>query len=213
MSIVFYYGSGSPFGWKVWLALEHKQLPYELKQLSMSGGDLRQPEYLAINPRGKVPALVDDGVTLWESAAILEYIEDRYPEHPLLPRDLGDRAKVRRIAVEAVSYLYPPQRRLFEYTLFRPDGNADSVLIAETLADLRRELAYFSKVLQGDFFAGSLSIADFTIYPLLALLKRLHQKQPQHGVDSLIDVRLGAFMQRIEQLPYFAKTLPPHWKG
>ena len=213
MAITFYYGSGSPFSWNVWLALEHKQLRYELKLMSLQGGDLKTPAYLAINPRGKVPALVDDDVVLWESAAIVEYLEERYPEHPVLPRNPRDRAMARRLAAEADHYLYPVVRRLMEQTLFRPDGSGDSTHIALVLADLRRELDYFEGALCGDYCAGSLSIADFTLYPLLALVRRLHAKQPQHGAGTRIGARLAAFMQRIEQLPYFVKTTPPHWKG
>lgn len=213
MAITFYYGSGSPFSWNVWLALEHKQLRYELKLMSLQGGDLKTPAYLAINPRGKVPALVDDDVILWESAAIVEYLEERYPEHPVLPRNPRDRAMARRMAAEADHYLYPVVRRLMEQTLFRPDGGGDSTHIVLALADLRRELDYFECALRGDYCVSSLSIADFTLYPLLALVRRLHAKQSQHGAGSLIGPRLAAFMQRIEQLPYFVKTTPPHWKG
>jgi glutathione S-transferase len=67
MTITFYYGSGSPFAWYVWLVLEHKQLPYELKLMSLLGADLKTPDYLAMNPHGKVPVLVDDGFVLSES--------------------------------------------------------------------------------------------------------------------------------------------------
>jgi len=51
MPLTFYYGSGSPYSWRVWFALEHKRIPYELKVLSFSAGDLKKPEYAAINPR------------------------------------------------------------------------------------------------------------------------------------------------------------------
>ena len=51
MTIRFYYGSGSPFSWKVWLALEHKQLSYNFNVLSLQQGEQKTPEYLAINSR------------------------------------------------------------------------------------------------------------------------------------------------------------------
>lgn len=212
MAITFYYGSGSPFSWKVWLALEHKQLPYEFKRMSLQSGGLKKPEYLAINPRGKVPALMDDGVALWESTAIVEYLEERYPDRPIFPRNPRDRAIARRVTAEANHYLYPVERRLFEQTLFRSEGGGDPAEIALALTDLRSELTHFEGALHDDYFAGVLSVADFTLYPMLALVKRLHDKQPQHGAGSLIGPRLEAFMQRIEQLPYFVKTIPPHWQ-
>ncbi|MGD0959922.1 MAG: glutathione S-transferase family protein [Methylomonas sp.] len=214
MSIKFYYGSGSPFAWNVWLALEHKQLPYEFHLLSFRNGELKQPEYLAINPRGKVPALLDDDFALWESSTIVEYLEERYPDRPLFPADARRRAIVRRISAEAYSYFYPILRRLMEETLLRSDGDGggDPAVIALARQDLSRELDYFDSLLAGDYFAGAISAADFTLYPLLALVKRLHERQPEHGVGSLIHPKLAGFMARIEQLPYFKKTIPPHWK-
>jgi len=213
MAITFYYGSGSPFSWKVWLALEHKQLPYELKVLSLQQGEQKKPEYLSINPRGKVPALIDDGCAIWDSAAIVEYLEERYPERPLLPRDLHQRAIARRVVAESNQYLYSAVRRLLEQTLLRTDGGGDGAEIALALKGLQRELSYYENALHGDYFAGPLSLADFTLYPMLALIKRLHDKQPQHGAGMLLGPRFAAFMQRIEQLPYFAQTFPPHWKA
>ena len=139
-------------------------------------------------------------------------MEERYPERPILPHDLGERAIARRIVAEANQYLYPPLRRLLEQTLFRPDGGGDMAEIALALKDLQRELAYFEEVLDGAYFAGSLSLADFTLYPMLALIKRLHDKQPRHAAGALLGPKLVAFMSSIEHLPYFAKTFPPHWK-
>ena len=79
MSIVLYYGSGSPYAWRVQLALEHKALPYERKVLSFSAGDTRKPEFLALNPRHRVPVIVDGDFVLYESNAIVEYLDEAYP--------------------------------------------------------------------------------------------------------------------------------------
>lgn len=101
MPIVFFYGSGSPYAWKVWLALEHKRLSYELRVLSFQAGDMRKPDFLRINPRGKVPALLDGNEALFESSAIVEHLDDAYPADPLWPGGLAARAYARRIAAEA----------------------------------------------------------------------------------------------------------------
>lgn len=67
--------------------------------IAPSGGEHRQPAYLAINPQGRVPALrTDDGALLIQSPAIIEYLEERYPQVPLLPDDLLARAQVRGVA-------------------------------------------------------------------------------------------------------------------
>src|SRR5215470_14206404 len=131
MTLTFYCGSGSPYAWKVWLALEHKQIPYDFKLLSFDRGDLRTPEFRAINPRGQVPAIVDNGFALWESTAIVEYLEERYPQQPLLPRDAAERATVRRLMLEADNHLYAAQSDLTNATLYRAAGAAeDSAVIA-----------------------------------------------------------------------------------
>ena len=110
MAFDFYHGHGSPYSWRVWLALEHKAIPYELKVLSFASGDTRKPEFVALNPRHQVPTIVDDGFALWESLAILEYLEERFPStdatRSLFPGDARTRARIRRLTLEVESYLY-----------------------------------------------------------------------------------------------------------
>jgi glutathione S-transferase len=215
MPITFYAGSGSPFAWLVWLALEHKRLPYQLKLLSLQNGDLKTPEYLVIHPRGKVPALIADGFAFRESIAIVEYLEDRYPDMPLFPFQPAQKAIARRLVQEAHGYLYPPLRRLMETTLMRREilpTPADQAVIDSAIPDLRKELDYFESEIAGEFLCGLLSVADFALYPLLALLKRICAKFPEHNDSLSMGPKMTAFMQHIEQLPYFDNTYPPHWK-
>jgi glutathione S-transferase len=102
MGILLYYGSGSPYAWRAQLALEHKALPYELKILSFAAGDTRKPEFLALNPRHRVPVLVDGDFVLYESSAIVEYLDEAYPGRgaPLFPGDTRTRAIARRFICE-----------------------------------------------------------------------------------------------------------------
>lgn len=210
-SRTFYYGSGSPAAWKVWLALEHKQLRYELKLLSFEKGETRAPEYLAINPRGKVPALVDDGHVLWESSAILEYLEDRYPERPLLPPGPVERALVRRIALEVDNYFVTAARPLFMIAFGREQGTPESIADARTnlVAELERFAGYLG---EREFFAGALSLADFAFYPHIRLLLRAESRVPSLGLAAAIPANLRAWHDRIVALPYHDRTLPPHWQ-
>src|SRR5512141_342020 len=106
MAVVFYHGHGSPFSWRVWLALEAKSIPYELKILSFQNEDTRKPEFIAINPRHQVPTIVDDGFALWESVPILEYLDERFTSGPkLYPGDVKARARIRRLVREAEEYV------------------------------------------------------------------------------------------------------------
>ncbi len=102
MAITLYYGSGSPYAWRAQFALEHKALPYELKVLSFAAGDTRKPEFLALNPRHRVPVLVEDDFVLYESSAIVEYLDEAYPGRgaPLFPGDARTRAIIRRMICE-----------------------------------------------------------------------------------------------------------------
>jgi len=97
--------SGSPFGWKVQLALEHLRLPYATTFLSSDAGDLRNPAFLARNPHGKVPIIVDGSPTLFESDVIVEYLEDvhRTSTTSLWPQSAPARALARRISAETSS--------------------------------------------------------------------------------------------------------------
>jgi glutathione S-transferase len=106
MSLVLYYGSGSPYAWRVQLALERKAVPYELKVLSFSAGDTRKPEFVALNPRHRVPTIVHDDFVLYESNAIVEYLDEAFPATgaPLFPGDVRTRALVRRLIAEVDSY-------------------------------------------------------------------------------------------------------------
>jgi glutathione S-transferase len=211
MALTFYYGSGSPYAWRVWLALEHKHIAYELKTMSFSEGDLRKPEYLAINPRRKVPAIVDEGFALYESVAIVEYLDERYPGPKLFPGDLRQRAVVRRIVQEVDQYFAPAMDKLVDQVLFTAPEKWDANLISEGRQGLTKELTLWEGLIQGDYIAGALSAADFTLYPLIALSLRIEKKKADLDLRSAIGPRVGAWMKRIEALPYFAKTWPPHW--
>ena len=214
MAIEFYCGSGSPYAWRVWLGLEHKALPYTIRMLSFSAGDLKQPQYLALNPRGKVPVLVDGDFTLYESAAILDYLEEAYPdsgEH-LLPEDVRARARARRLVREADSYLAPTMESLVDDVLFTPAESWNAEAIAKARDAFIAELGRFESELDGDFFAGAVGTVDFTVYPIIALALRTERKDPNINLGANIPMKLAAWMRRMEALPYFTKTYPPHWK-
>ncbi len=212
MALVFYCGSGSPYAWKVWLALEHKRIPYELRLLSFDRGDTRSAAFLAVNPRGKVPAIVDAGFALWESAAIAEYFEDCYPERPLLPKDPAARASARRIAAEADTYLAPAVNRLLQVTV-RNNGADDPAAIAEAQTTLLEEIERVASRMVGDYLVGALSIADFAVYPHMRIARRVDERQPRNGLGDRWPTKIATWMKRIEALPYYDKTIPPHWKG
>lgn len=216
MSLEFYYLSGSPFAWKVWLALEHKQIPYTLRLMSVDAGDLRTPAYRAINPHGKVPAIVHDGFVLYESSAIVEYLEEAFPESgaPLWPTDLRLRAIGRRLAAETEGFLYPPIRQVFEQLVLRRDDAPDEAVLAKARAIAGKKMALVESSLQGRFFLGEQpTLADYTIYPMTALLVRLGNRRPDLDLAGAIPPSLADWRLRVEALAYLDTTWPPHWRG
>ncbi|WP_119301166.1 glutathione S-transferase family protein [Dongia deserti] len=214
MALTFYFGSGSPFAWKVWLVLEHKAIPHTATRLSFDNDDTKSPDFLKVNPRGRVPAIVDDGFALYESNAICEYLEEKYPQNPLLPKDVQARAIIRRLIAEADNYLYAAGSALMEQTLYVSPSERSPARIEEAKAKVRAELPFWANSLKGDFFADRLSLADFAIYPYMRIPVRVEERVPGQGIKrEELPANIAAWMKRIEALPYFERTIPPHWKA
>jgi glutathione S-transferase len=213
MALTFYYASGSPYAWRVWLALEHKGIPYELKTMSFAGGDLKKPEFLALNPRHRVPVIVDDGFVLYESAAIVEYLADKWPGEPrLFSADLRQRAVQRRMVREADQYFAEAMSHLADAVLFTPQERWSEDRIAGACADARNELSVWEAALTTDYLAGALSAVDFTLYPQVALALRIAKRKPGLAAADMSGPKMTAWTRRMEALPCTQKTWPPHWK-
>jgi len=212
--LTFYNGSGSPYSWRVWLALEHKQIPYEIKMLSFSAGDLKTSEYLEINPRSRVPAIREGAFTLFESVAIVEYLDEAYRGgSPLFPGDAKRRALVRRLVQEADQYYAVAMERIVDQVLFTPQDRWDHAAIAAARSGLAEELRRWENYAGGAYLAGGEpTAADFTLYPLLALTRRMEKRKPDINLSGMTGPRVAAWIGRMESLPTVAKTWPPHWK-
>jgi glutathione S-transferase len=215
MALDFYHGHGSPFSWRVWLALEFKQLAYNLKVLSFQNNDTKKPEFVALNARHTVPTIVDDGYCLWESIAILEYLDERFTSGgKLYPGDAKNRARSRRLIREMEEYLGgegvdPITTELF----FKGDAAPDMDKVAKGRERLREELEYFARELRGRFLAGDApTAADFVLYPYLAYCGRVTFRKPETKLDELVPAPIAEYKKRLEALPYFDKTFPPHWR-
>ena len=218
MAIVFYCGSGSPFAWRVWLALEHKALPYELRMMSFDRGDLKQPSFTALTPRGKVPLIQDGDYVIYESAAIVEYLQDAYPASgaPLFPDAPRARGVARRLIREADEYLYPALSDLFAQ-VFGPAEKASEAGLAAAREKFVAELPHWQRAAEaagkGFLVEAAAGAADFTVYPYFALVMRMQKRRPTLAMDAALGAPLIAWMKRVEALPYFDRTYPPHWRG
>jgi glutathione S-transferase len=214
--LTLYYGSGSPYAWRVNLALEHKALPYERKVLSFAQGDLKKPEYLALNPRGKVPVLVDGDFVLYESSAIMEYLDEAYPAQGqrLYPGDPQRRALQRRVILETNDYFEKAADPLWTQAFGRKPEERDLAVVAAGRVAARAELDRIASGFAGDYFGGSApGAADFCVYTMLGFVRRCELKVPEVAFADLIGPQYGAWMARIEALPYSDACIPPTWKA
>ena len=216
MAMDFYHGHGSPYSWRVWLALEAKKIPYELKVLSFQAQDTRKPEFVALNPRHTVPTVVDDGFALWESMAILEYLDEKYPANArLYPGDAKARARIRRLIREAEDHLGVEAIDVITDEYFGKDGaGPDTEKVEKAKARLREELEYFAKELKGPYFGGdTLDALDLVLFPWIGgYVKRITVRRPETKLTEMVPPRLAEWVKRIEALPYYDKTIPAHWR-
>ncbi|XP_055343999.1 probable maleylacetoacetate isomerase 2 [Paramacrobiotus metropolitanus] len=107
--ITLYAWYRSSSSWRVRLALNLKQIPYKLIPIDLEKGGQIDPAFLRLNPKGQVPVLQIDGEVLTQSVAILEYLEETRPQHPLLPKDPYQRAEVRRLVQTITAGIQPHQ--------------------------------------------------------------------------------------------------------
>lgn len=168
-------------------------------------GGLQSPAYVAINPTGKVPCLVDGDFVLPESETIMEYIEDKHPEPALRPQDLKARAKQRLLNRLTDLYVYQPMSKLFPQLSFK---GRDHAAVDAALAGLDKGLKYVEAFIEGPKYAvgGRLSLADCTLPPQLFFPVTL---LPRFGRDDALanTPKLKAYYAAISQEPPVAKVL------
>jgi glutathione S-transferase len=219
MAIEVFWGSGSPFSWRVLLALEVKGLAYQGKLLEFSKQEHKSPAFLALNPRGQVPVLRDGEVVVYESLAILAYLDRQYPDPPLFGRSPAEAARVWQSVVECVGYLDGPADRFIVPIYFGRVAEKEAEIRA-ALPTISAELGRLEAGLQIRPFVAleTLSAADLTVYPLVRSLLRAADKPAaavfDHGLTPVAEryPRIAAWMTRIEALPGYDRTYPPHWR-
>src|SRR5262245_40279042 len=151
----------SPRARKPRIVLAEKGLQYEKVTIDITKGEQKKPEYLAINPYGKVPALQDDGVTVYESSIILEYLNDKYPNPPLLPADPGQRARARVLLHYGDNPFDSACATIVGEVFFKPKEQADQNVITKAKQDLTTCFEHLEKALgNNDYLAGAFSLAD-----------------------------------------------------
>lgn len=219
MALELYWGSGSPFSWRVMLTLELKRLPYESKLLEFSKEDHKSPGYLKLNPRGKVPTVKDGDFVLYESLGIMAYLDRKYSEPPIFGRSPQETGQIWRSISETECYLVPAGSKLV-IPIFFGKGLEKTDEIQEAAAAIREELKRVNTALgDSDWLIGSqVSAADIALFPLIQLILRGASKDAAKplklGLFPLAQgyPNIAAWVKRVEAIPGYERTYPPHWK-
>ncbi|WP_116808952.1 glutathione S-transferase family protein [Steroidobacter cummioxidans] len=150
-------------------ALQELEVPFESVSIRLMEGAGQTPEYLALNPAGKVPTLVDGDFVLTESVAIVLYLAEKYSHKGLLPTDLKQRAQLNRWMLFAVTELEQPLWRIARHLFLYPEHQRLPADIELAKDEFRSMAAVLEQHMQGrEFLIGDrVSVGDFvTAYTL-----------------------------------------------
>ncbi|MBI2999470.1 MAG: glutathione S-transferase family protein [Deltaproteobacteria bacterium] len=219
MALEIYWGSGSPFAWRVMLTLEVKRLPYESRLLEFSKEEHKSPGYLKLNPRGKVPTLKDGDFALYESLAIMSYLDRKYPDPPIFGTTPQETGLTWREILETDSYLGEPGAKIVRPVFFGK-GLEKTEEIQDAATTIRRELKRIDATLANSAWlvGAEISAADIALFPLIQILLRAASKEAAKPLNlgffplAQSYPNIAAWVKRFEAIPGYERTYPPHWK-
>ena len=219
MALEIWWGSGSPYSWRALLALEYKQLSYVSHLVQFAKQEHKAPALVKMNPRGRVPVLKDDDYVCFESLAILQYLDRKYPEPPLFGRTAEEAGTIMRVICEYQSYAEEHIMRIIQAILFQGvEGRMEEVeramgYVLKEAARIEQRLAT-SAWLVGEAF----SAADIIVFPgIQMLLRSLERREAQELRARFVPLEgnfpaIAAWVGRVQTLPGYERTVPPHWK-
>lgn len=202
MTVILYEHPLSPYAQKVKIALDEKGVPYETKMPVAMGTGQPDREFLKSNPRGEVPSLIDGDVAVFDSTIILEYIEDKWPEPPLLPPAPDARARARMIEEVMDTSFEPINWGLGEIRWFkRVEGERARALEARASAQARGLYEWLTRQLGGaEWFGGEkFGWTDLSVVPYLNGARA-------NGIGPSETSPLGQWLLRVNARPSVAKA-------
>ena len=199
-----YYHPLSSNSRRVLLTAYHLGLDLELVAVDLSGGEHKTPEYLRLNPNGRVPLLVDGEFYLWESHAIMQYLADKSPEQDIYPHDVSARADVNRWLFWSASHFAPAAAFIIRERVSKKIlglGAPDPLEIARGEALLRAAALVLDRHLAGKQWIAQdrLTLADFAIVSPL-----MHTSAAQLPVTEFENLK--AWFARVRSLDAWTKS-------
>ncbi|MGA8402282.1 MAG: glutathione S-transferase family protein [Stellaceae bacterium] len=205
---IVYGAAMSPYVWSVRLTLAEKGIAHEL--ISVGVSEFRSEAHLARHPFGKIPAFEHDGFMLYETQAIMRYVDETFPAAPLQPIEVQPFARMNQIMGIVDSYLTPCLLMgvLFQRFVAPLIGRTcDENAVTEALPRVRLCIGEIAR-LAGDqpFLAGdAVSLADLMVIPQLSYFKKL----PEGGSQFAELPALAAWVNRMEARQSVQVTRPP----
>jgi glutathione S-transferase len=195
MAIRLYDAVPSSNSDRVKVVLHEKDLAYDRVTLDLAKKEQKCPEFLKLNPYGKVPVINDAGKILFESCIINEYLDEQYPNPPLMPKDPYLRGRGRILVDYALNYIHEPYWTLRAEMLKR-EGERNTIAMEENRQMLRSLLQYLEEAL-GDkpYFLGDLSLTDIDVLP------RFLRMESYGALPASALPRIGAWLQRMKERP------------
>lgn len=192
MGITLYHDTPSSNCDRSKIVLAEKRLSWESVRVRLAQKEQKKPEFLKLNPYGKIPVLVDDGKVLFESCIINEYLDEKYPDPPLMPKDPYLRGRGRVLIDYALNYAHEPYWAL-RGEMLKSHAQQNQAVLAETRDKLRRLFTYLDAELDNkDFFTGGFSLTD------IAILPRLVRMETYGALPAPSLPRLGAWIERMK---------------
>jgi len=208
MSEVVVHGIlGSPFVRAVRATLEEKGQRYRVQ--AMKPGEHKSAAYLALHPFGRVPAIEHGGFRLYETQAILRYLDAVFPEPALQPKESRAAARMNQIMGINDWYLFPDARVIVFQRIVGPaifGHTPDEAVIAQAAPKVPVCVGELDRLLgEGPFLAGeNVSLADLLLAPQLDYLSRTPE-----GRSAMQGTGLEAWLGRMNARPSMQATLPP----
>lgn len=195
--IILYSYRRCPFAMRVRLTLHEKQIPFRTIEEDLSNFS---PTLKSLHPEAKVPVLVQGLTVVYESAVITEYLEDKYPEPPLLPKDASLRAEV-RLWTYWCNHSFKLDLDRFKYRTSR-FTESECVGVEERVENHLKKVE--SRLVNHTWLvADNLSLADVHVFPFIRQLSRV--KEAQHFFTKLPGT--STWVERISSRPAFLKTM------
>jgi glutathione S-transferase len=195
MAITLYHDVPSSNSDRVKIALAEKGLSWKGVTVSLARKEQKGPEHLKRNPYGKIPVIEDDGQVLFESCIINEYLDEKYPNPPLMPKDPYLRGRGRVVIDYALNYTHESYWALRAEMMKKTPARSESVL-EEKRATLRNLLPYLEEALgEKPYFLGNFSLTDIAIVP------RFLRMESYGALPAPELPKLNAWLQRMKGRP------------